>query len=190
MARYGGKGSTPDSEWELLADRTNKYINLNNVKSEEDYLEKLEQVFLNKPRPDGKIPSWFPKDNLSDIARNNKDLKKHLEESIEDLTQLQIAQRYHARRRKNVRIADERKTAKNTSRATRGAVSRWKRMKGRGSDIRGVDTRLARRRLGDNVINSRDLSLKNYLVTLDVNGIKRYRDLSGKYARDPFRKRR
>jgi hypothetical protein len=183
-------GETPAEEWSQLAERTNKYIDFKKVNSEEDYHDALERVFTQVSRPDGKKPTWFPKSNFEDIAENNRELKNRLKEAQQErVDALKKAQNFHRRRRKHARTVDERKTHRRTSRATRGAVSRWKKNPAR-SDIRGVDTRLASKLSRRNQINSRDLSLKNYIVTLDTRGVKRYRGLDGRYVRNPFLKSR
>lgn len=187
-------GNTPKEEWEGLAERTNKYIDLDKINSEQDYYDKLEEVFNNIPRPDGKIPSWFPRKYYSDIAENNKSLQTRIKDyQRESLTALQEAQRYERSRARRSRTKDESKTAKITRPANKKNVRGWIGQRGKRTDIKGVDTRLAKNLATKNLITRADLRLKSFNVSLDKRGIKRYRwasgKLKGRFAPRPYRRR-
>ena len=195
MARWK-RNETPQEEFDAMSERCNAYISFDEIRSEKDYFDALEKQF-------DKNGVNFPRRYYSNLAENNKELQKRLEEAIEDTQQAELfakAQRIERRRRLRSREVDESRTSRRViTRLTggrRGTLARWKRNPAR-TDILGIDTRLARRLSERNIITSRDVALRKYKVTLTKSGRKVYRwninegkIKKGRFARSPFSRRR
>jgi len=189
-----------DTNWGLVADnRINKKLDFSEIKSKEDYEKAVKEFLKNTPDRYGnyrgrnilKAQKRTADDIIEEMYEESKAKEIIEKKQEEELEALRKAQKLHMRRAKRKRLADERKTAKDTRKATKRTVRIWRRRKYRGIDIRGVDTAKRIRLSRKNLITRGDLRLKNIIVGIDKRGIKHYRDpKTGRFVRNPFRKPR
>lgn len=139
-----------DTDFGGLADsRVNDQLaGFKDIKSKEEYFIKLENYFSQSESGlkllNAKKRGWssireemFKNSSAVDVVEKNQG------EVTDDTVAFVRASRFEDRRRKNVRVSDERKTAKNTLRVNLANYRRWRRNPSR-SDLKGIDTRRGR----------------------------------------------
>jgi phosphotransacetylase len=181
-------------DYGILADsRFNDELNFDEIHSKEDYKRAMKEFLDTTPDAQGRLrgKNLSQHDYVLEEMYEKSNAKERIGETAqEDAKALEIAQRAEKHRKRAARLRDEMTTAKDTRRATMRSVRVWKRRMGR-MDIRGVDTRVARRLMPRNIVTRGDLRLKKYRVDVDVRGIKHYRSsITGRFTTNPFATRK
>lgn len=189
----------PDTNWGEVADeRINNNIDFSKISTKEDYHDAVKNYLENVHSPSDKSGFFrgqnivdnrvIPFSNIVDEMWNAESTQKKMRlVETDELNAFKKAQRLERRRPKRSRLIDERTTAKDNRIASKRSVKYWSRRMGR-LDIRGVDTRIARKLSPRNMITKMDLRLKKYKVEIDSRGIKHYRGSNGRWVANPYKR--
>ena len=166
----------------LADDRINDQIDFSNIQTKEDYIKEVKN-YLNRTK-DARSITFQGKRLLAyvnDMYENSSAKEKVEGKQAEALRQAQAFEKTRPAKR---RIPDERRTSRDTRRPTFKNVKRWKKAPSK-SDIRGVDTRIIRKKIGRNTITKKDVLLRkqNIFVSVNIRGIKQYRDKLGRFTK-------
>jgi len=168
-----------DTDWGMVADdRINSQLDFSNIRSKEDYLRELNS-YLSKT-PTGK--TLIKKGVLEEMYENSRAKKKIERLSFEEERKSFKKARTFQRTRGLKGKLDQKKTASNTKRPTRKNVSNWMKRPSK-SDIKGIDTKVISQKQKLTKKDSAILRKYNIRATINVRGIKQYRDNKGRFVK-------
>lgn len=177
-------------DWGLIADeRINPKIDLNKIKSKDDYKSAVKDLIGNNPQGQTLLrflDEMFEESKASEIVKKN---------SLENEELKARALVFELRRKRASRVADESKTSRVTRPVNRENYRKWRRTYRR-TDLQGIDTKRPTRKIGVRTLNRISITQADRRLSSGTrpwinlrNRRKEYRDSSGRFTQSPFRRK-